>query len=386
MQLTINFGQSFNSGLGNPSPTQFDLFSVVLHQLTHGLGALTLLLANGTGALPENTHIYTSWDSLLITGGDRALFDANGNFTGTRPLLAGVDGGVFWQGPRTTAALGSRPRLHAPDPFVPGRSLSHWADVTAGEAVLAAIPTTGVARRTYAGFELEMLADLGYKVNVPQKLLFPWISNSTDFESTLVVNNYGQYSANFSLTGRRANGASETVGPFTVPPRALFKQKAGSLFAGLGVGPGYTVLLTSDSPTLEGRWVTNDLSTDAPSQGVAVSLVKENIRFGQVVDLGFLPGDDRFQSAPVLTNVGDGPTDLTIYYFSTDGSLQDTQIFDDILPFLPQLGTIGNQGTGDRYAVAVAKSQLITGVVFVFNADNQTAIGNITAIEGFLPP
>ena len=45
--VTVNFGQPWNSDLGAPSGSEYDLFSVLLHELTHLLGFVTGLSPTG---------------------------------------------------------------------------------------------------------------------------------------------------------------------------------------------------------------------------------------------------------------------------------------------------------------------------------------------------
>jgi len=48
--VEIDFGHNWNSGVGAPAVNQYDLFGVMLHEMTHALGFLSLTDEKGEGA------------------------------------------------------------------------------------------------------------------------------------------------------------------------------------------------------------------------------------------------------------------------------------------------------------------------------------------------
>ena len=188
IQITCDFGYPWYEGEDAPPSNQVDMKSVFLHELTHGLGFITLSGWNGDSRIAAN--VYSHYDRLLETGNGKALFGdgpppiwrlgdvfANMNFGcfGGPPLaffqgsacdLAGLDNGIRFAGPNAAAAFGSKPPIFAPDPFVLGSSLSHWHMEwkIAGNAVMEPVLNTGEAVRQYAPVELGALQDLGYKI------------------------------------------------------------------------------------------------------------------------------------------------------------------------------------------------------------------------------
>lgn len=221
------------------------------------------------------------------------------------------------------------------------------------------------------------------------RLVYPWISNNAQFESIIVMNNLGDTEAQVQLTGRRASGSPEVV-PCSIPARGFYAEQASNLFPSLGSGPGYTVELTSNNSQIEGRWVTNNLTTSSgssPSQGVGILLDRpDSPDMGNDLLFGYLPLTAGFTSAPVIVNVGDAATNVTMRFYDEQGQLviQDSSTLIGIEPFRPFASVANNlvpTDSGDLYMVASSPDQPLTGVVFVFNEGAEPAIGNATAID-----
>lgn len=83
IQLTVDFGYTWNSDLGAPTGSEYDLFTVLLHEVTHGLGFASLSSSNGSSVFDtsENTFkkTYTNWDALIhrTAGGVKAWSASN---------------------------------------------------------------------------------------------------------------------------------------------------------------------------------------------------------------------------------------------------------------------------------------------------------------------
>lgn len=221
------------------------------------------------------------------------------------------------------------------------------------------------------------------------RLLLPWVSNNDLFESIVLVNNYGDTPASVQLMGRRKDGNPETV-MRNIPANGFLNEFASTLFANLGDGAGYSVLITSNSNTLTGRWVTNNLVTASgrsPSQGVGIHLDEQGSpRFGNDVLFGFLPLSNDFTSAPVVVNVGDAATNVTLRFYDQAGNLvvEDSATLANLEPLRP-FATVANnlvpQGSGDVFMVASSDGQPLTGVAFIFNNGAEPAIGNVSSID-----
>ena len=222
-------------------------------------------------------------------------------------------------------------------------------------------------------------------------LVYSWISSNSQFESILVVNNYGMAAANLTLTAQRSTGNGETVNR-TIPASGFLRETASSLFPELGEGSGYTVTVHSDVDTVQGGWVTNNLnaaSGRSPSQGVAVVNPGDDgspsDRVGQKLIFPYLPVTDGLTSAPVIVNLGDEATNVTMRFYNQQGQLlaTDTATLQNLTPLRP-FAAVANvlipEGSGDVYMIAESDGALITGVGFVFNSFSEPALGNVSTI------
>ena len=164
----VNFGRVWNSETDAPAGNEFDLYSVVLHEITHGLGVASLLESNGTSGISGgDPGKYSFLDRFMAaddvdpvgTGATRALFGASPDFLGTTGDL--ISDRLVYTGTNTVSSFGSNPRIYSPNPFNNGSSLSHW-DFSTGSPVMLPSIAAGVQKRTYLPFEVANLIDLGY--------------------------------------------------------------------------------------------------------------------------------------------------------------------------------------------------------------------------------
>ncbi len=158
--LTVDFGFNWNEGTGAPSGSQVDLISVLVHEITHGLGIASLSDSSGA-SLMSPTDLYTSWDELLERGSVTqdlfALVSTTPTFLGAASDLISDD--VVFKGSNATAAFGSSPPVYAPTTFT-GSSLSHF-DGSLTAIMTPSIPP-GEMQRIYSDFEIGALGDIGW--------------------------------------------------------------------------------------------------------------------------------------------------------------------------------------------------------------------------------
>ena len=140
IDINANFSSSasFYFGLdANPPSGQVDFVSVVLHELGHGLGFIGFGFSDGTTGEIRDTD--TGFPSIF----DQYIVDGLG-----ASILNYPDPSAALHGQLTSDALacngleavaengGARPRIYSPNPFVAGRSYSHWdEDSFAGEGI-----------------------------------------------------------------------------------------------------------------------------------------------------------------------------------------------------------------------------------------------------------
>lgn len=160
----VNFSASWYTGTDAPGSNQFDLFSVLLHEMTHGLGMLSFVDQSGGSVVPQ---VYSVWDSYIesVSGDLLALINVP-RFLGAASELQ--SGTLYYTGPSSARARGSYPYVFAPSPFMQGSSLSHFSRRSGANLVMSPSIGKGEMTRVYQDFELAALADLGYRLATPQ--------------------------------------------------------------------------------------------------------------------------------------------------------------------------------------------------------------------------
>ena len=177
---TVDFGYTINTGLDDPESDEVDLFSILLHEITHALGFSSSLGSScaPTCCLPPSevdTRI-RGFDGLLVQGGSGSplVSCTSGVYAGGD--LEGGAGGVRLDGRAVNTVwtdLGNSgsPPLFTPSTFACGASVSHWDrpmdnPLVPAEVVMQPSVIIGQARRVYHPLDVAALADFGYAVGV----------------------------------------------------------------------------------------------------------------------------------------------------------------------------------------------------------------------------
>jgi hypothetical protein len=111
---------------------QYDLETVVLHELGHGLGFFgSAAYSGGTGswgARSDSPYIYDRF----VTDGDGQPLTNTALYPNSSAALGNllISGNLFLSSASTTAAASASPRLYAPSPWQPGSSYSHLDENT----------------------------------------------------------------------------------------------------------------------------------------------------------------------------------------------------------------------------------------------------------------
>ncbi len=208
--VTVDFGYNWNATLANPGGAQFDLFSVLLHEITHGLGitSLTSGTSGNSSVSGSNPGVYTNWDDLLQTGNATKLWNsATTVFQSNASGMQGGANGIKFLGANATAAFGSNPPVYAPATFAAGSSISHFStgDIPGGAVMEHAI-SPGTQKRTYAPVEIGTFIDLGY-VNAAAVAETPTVALSATTYNT----SEGAGTVSVTITVNQAPGTTESV-------------------------------------------------------------------------------------------------------------------------------------------------------------------------------
>ncbi|MEM7434514.1 MAG: hypothetical protein AAF436_05130 [Myxococcota bacterium] len=161
--VAVDFGFEWNSDRDAPTDSEFDLYSALLHEVTHALGFFSALDEDGRSELLNDNGegLFSFFDSLLFRASDdRFLFLPGGQFDGSSDDVLSSD--LFFSGALAGASFGEFPEVFAPRMFFVGSSIAHWDPSVGSEAVMLPAIGRGDPRRELQPWEIQVLGDLGY--------------------------------------------------------------------------------------------------------------------------------------------------------------------------------------------------------------------------------
>ena len=137
--IQVNSGATWNTrGDGVPTSSEYDLESVFIHELGHGLGFLSNDAYDpfyGLGSLDQPTP----FDAYLQTADGRRLADLP---TPSRELGAALTSSLVWSGPLGIKANGGvKPKMYTPSRYQSGSSTSHLDEDTFSKSGLDSVMT-----------------------------------------------------------------------------------------------------------------------------------------------------------------------------------------------------------------------------------------------------
>jgi hypothetical protein len=161
ISLTVDFGWPLYMGHDTPGPEELDLPTVLLHEITHGLGFISYISSNGFSA--AGPGVYSAFDAMLANRAGTPLIRFGGPlpvFQLDPSILTNRD--VGFTGTYAVAQFGAnRPvPVYAPE-FFSSSSLSHWSfGAVVGDVVMEPSLAPGASRRAYAPQDLGAVIDL----------------------------------------------------------------------------------------------------------------------------------------------------------------------------------------------------------------------------------
>lgn len=321
------------------------------------------------------------WDFVIVEGSTDGL-----NWT---QLLDGYDARLHadWLAAYNQTGSGIVPSLLKP------REIDLLQTYSPGEQVMVRFRLSADPAVNGFGWVIDNLSIFAAEpeVSLDQETLYPWVSQNELFESILVINNPSDQAAQFTLTALREGGSGERTALASLGPKQFFAASPSDFFPSIGDGSGLSIRLSTDSSALRGRWVTNNLTAAtgaSPSQGVGINLAAAlagtSDQAGMRIVFNYLPQQAGMTAAPVLINLGEAATDVSLAFYTQDGTALDADVAQVSLqpgrPYARVIGDLVDTAGQDVYLVAESAGELITGVTFVFNEQGETSIGNAAAV------
>ena len=167
--VTVDFGFPWNSEMDLVEEDEQDLFTTLLHEVTHAIGFLSIVASDGRSAVfnSGDRGAFSVVDSLLVRESTQvSVFLEGGQVNSTADDFV-ASGDLVFAGERARRSLGFYPRIFAPRRFFEGSSIGHWSSLNGPSVMLPGL-SRGVQRREYEPWEVQALADIGYKVFAPE--------------------------------------------------------------------------------------------------------------------------------------------------------------------------------------------------------------------------
>lgn len=206
MAFNFNSISNWNTNLSINSPAgQYDLYSVILHEVTHALGFASLINADGTSKFGAGFNYYSRYDTflknnsnsqfLISNTGNCSLYNYSFNTSLNSSVLQPNPSSCITQQTTCSTAIKfvgtSTVPVYTPNCFDPPSSLSHFEDQCIGAPngnntnayfTMTDANGTGVTKRFLKFEERNALGDIGYQLNTT------FGNNTTALGS---YNNYG---------------------------------------------------------------------------------------------------------------------------------------------------------------------------------------------------
>ncbi len=165
--LRVNSSQTWYLGTDGKTPTtKYDLVTVVIHEICHGLGFYDSFSSDGTTGSYGLPYLPVIYDTFVENLTGNRLTDTLKLRNNSADLLSQLTGGLlYFNGPLLKKfTSGSRARLYAPQTWDPGSSVSHLdEDATLGEnSLMTPFIDFGEAIHDPGQYTFSILGDLGW--------------------------------------------------------------------------------------------------------------------------------------------------------------------------------------------------------------------------------
>uniref|UniRef100_UPI0040497E87 fibronectin type III domain-containing protein n=1 Tax=Candidatus Planktophila sp. TaxID=2175601 RepID=UPI0040497E87 len=283
MFITINSLASwYQGGASGPSKSEYDLQSVILHEMAHGLGFLSTNSYDdffGYGSIDQPTP----FDAYVQTGDGRRLSDLP---SPSLELGEALTSKLVWSGPQGIAANGGvKPLLFSPKEYEDGSSISHLDEDTfassGSDAVMTPRLLAGEVFHVPGPLLLAMMQDLRAKPPIGIAVVVPQVVRNAE---ALISDAGAIVKFDPPANARAAQITSYTVKNVRTGAEKSF-TKSPALFSGLKNGTSYSFTITaSNSLGTSGPVTTNSIT---PNSGWSRSTIDANADARNLTSVSF---------------------------------------------------------------------------------------------------
>jgi len=170
IEMVLNRDQDWYFSIDGETPVdKFDLVSVALHEMGHGLGFYSTMSEDeGHGWWGYTSGLTVYFDHFIRNGSGQQLINTDLFQNGSVELLEQYESNdlYFFSSIAKSANAGSYPRLYAPDPFNPGSSISHLNEstfpVSSKNALMTPFINKGEAIHDPGKIVMAIFAEIGW--------------------------------------------------------------------------------------------------------------------------------------------------------------------------------------------------------------------------------
>lgn len=165
--IKFNFASTFNYNYNTssaPSSSQYDFYTVALHEILHVLGFTSFCAHDGTSESP-NDYVFTSYDEFLLTGNLQNFFVKVGS--GSQVSVTPVDASFITNNQMLFDVEGSSAPVYSPSSYG-GSSIDHFDNNRAQGTEFLMHPTLSKGKRVsmMSTDEAIVLQKLGYNIDI----------------------------------------------------------------------------------------------------------------------------------------------------------------------------------------------------------------------------
>jgi len=319
---------------GNPPFGEFDLVSVVMHEVGHGLGfsgtakvegdSGTWGIDDGSGLVPMAFDLFTELGDGTAILNEGALPNPS---TAMADALQG--GNLFWNGSNgVTANGGPRPRLYAPAVWEPGSSYSHLDESTypAGHPDSLMTPKLASAEAIHdpGSLVLCLFEDMGWET-VEECNATYWVAaasradgqNNTKWRSTVSLYNRSGSSATVDFHFTPIEGPTVTRS-FTLPGNA--HRAIVDVVGFIGSTGNGSLKIVSNQPLIVGSRIFNQGASGTFGQFLDGQVSSEGASEGDTIWLTMLEQSADFRTNFGFTNTGTTTATVRVTLFDRSGT------------------------------------------------------------------